>query len=286
MVELRKRKAPPPEQEQPAKKKPGPKSKVAKAKAVVQDKTAAAVESVQDVVGTNGAEAEAQKASTEAPAAPTKAAGGVPQVGDIVSLDGFGGEVETYDGRKVTLKQLLDDSKSGVVLFTYPKASTPGCTRIEPKTPFTEKKTDISQGTTQACAFRDGYDTLTSTGLSIYGLSSDGPKANTTFKTKYSFQYSLLSDPKHTLISAIGMTPKPSDKKTKRGVFVLDKSGKVLLAQTGGPLPTVDAVKRLVDGQRGDKAGADKEPSKEDVDKAKTASEVADTAAKLDAPAA
>lgn len=39
-----------------------------------------------------------------------------------------------------------------------------------------------------------------------------------------------------------------SARKTKRGVFAIDKQGKVLLATTGGPIPTVDAVKTLVDG--------------------------------------
>lgn len=48
-------------------------------------------------------------------------------VGDTVSLEGFGGEVEANDGTKTTLRKLVDESDSGVVLFTYPKASTPGC---------------------------------------------------------------------------------------------------------------------------------------------------------------
>ncbi len=60
-----------------------------------------------------------------APAAP--AAAGKVAVGDVVALDSFGGEVETNDGDKTTLKKLVDESKAGVVLFTYPKASTPGC---------------------------------------------------------------------------------------------------------------------------------------------------------------
>lgn len=47
--------------------------------------------------------------------------------GETIIIDGFGGEIETNDGEKVTLKKLVDESKSGVVLFTYPKASTPGC---------------------------------------------------------------------------------------------------------------------------------------------------------------
>jgi len=51
----------------------------------------------------------------------------VPHVDDILDLEGFGGEIETNDGTKITLKKLVDDSTTGVVLFTYPRASTPGC---------------------------------------------------------------------------------------------------------------------------------------------------------------
>lgn len=49
------------------------------------------------------------------------------KTGDTIKLQGFGGEIETNDGEKTTLEQLVDRSQSGVVLFTYPKASTPGC---------------------------------------------------------------------------------------------------------------------------------------------------------------
>lgn len=48
-------------------------------------------------------------------------------VGDTVSLEGFGGEIQANDSTKTTLRKLVDESDSGVVLFTYPKASTPGC---------------------------------------------------------------------------------------------------------------------------------------------------------------
>jgi len=50
-----------------------------------------------------------------------------PGVDDIIDIETFGGEIETNDGEKTSLKKLLEESKSGVVLFTYPKASTPGC---------------------------------------------------------------------------------------------------------------------------------------------------------------
>ena len=101
MVELRKRKpAAEPPAPPPSRKKSNPVTKaVDKAKeAITGNKT-------------NGA--------TSASSAVT--------VGETISLDGFGGEVETHDGDKTTLKKLVEESKSGVVLFTYPKASTPGC---------------------------------------------------------------------------------------------------------------------------------------------------------------
>lgn len=247
MVELRKRKTPPPAPARPAKKKAGAKpatSKAGKAKAAV----AAKVEAIKEVVtgGPNGAK-------KSAPAA------GAPSVGDSIDLASFGGEIETHDGTKTTLAKLVEDSKAGVILFTYPRASTPGCT-------------------TQACLFRDAYAPLTTTGLSIYGLSSDSPKANTAFKTKHNLPYTLLCDPSATLIKAIGM--QKAAKGTKRGVFVVDKAGKVLAAEGGGPQATVDVVKKVVDSQD---APADKEvKEKEDTELAQVASEVADSAAKLD----
>jgi peroxiredoxin Q/BCP len=113
MVELRKRKTPPPAVEQPAKKKTGPKPKAAEIKEAVAGKVENVVEAVKGALGgsaTNGASAASD-----------------PKVGDVIDLEGFGGEIELQDGKKTTFKQLVEESKSGVVIFTYPKASTPGC---------------------------------------------------------------------------------------------------------------------------------------------------------------
>ncbi|OCK83620.1 AhpC-TSA-domain-containing protein [Lepidopterella palustris CBS 459.81] len=248
MVELRKRKTPPPAPVRPAKKKAGAKpaaSKVSKTKAAVAAKVEEAKEAVTG--GTNG----------ETKAAP---AAGAPSVDATIDLSSFGGEIETNDGTRTTLAKLVEESKAGVVLFTYPRASTPGCTK-------------------QACLFRDGYDQLTGTGLSIFGLSSDSPKLNTTFKTKQNLPYTLLCDPSQTLIKAIGMHRAP--KGTKRGVFVVDKAGKVLVAEEGGPQSTVDAVKKIVGSESATEAAAEAK-EKEDTEVAKTADEVADTAEALD----
>ncbi|KAK5708908.1 thioredoxin peroxidase dot5 [Elasticomyces elasticus] len=147
-----------------------------------------------------------------------------PTAGQSITLEGFGGEVETSEGEKTTLAKLVRECKAGVVLFTYPKASTPSCTK-------------------QACLFRDAYASLTATGLSIYGLSIDSPKTNTRFKTKQSLPYPLLCDPSSSLISAIGLA---KGKSATAGVFIIDKAGKVLVVDAGGPQATVDTVTKLV----------------------------------------
>lgn len=257
MVELRKRPAPPPAAP-PAKKKAAPKSKAKKEDV----KTEEAVAEEQPVAADNTATEDAAKDAPAETKAKTSSAS-PPKQGDKIDLEGFGGEIETNDGQKTTLAQLAQSSKKGVVLFTYPKASTPGCT-------------------TQVCLFRDSYEPLTATGLAIYGLSTDSPKANTTFKTKQKLPYPLLCDPGATLIKAIGFKKAP--KGTQRGVFVVDKEGKVLAVEAGGPAATVEVVKKLVDSMGGDKKEVEKieEKEAENEKAAETAAEVADVAKGLD----
>jgi thioredoxin-dependent peroxiredoxin len=93
--------------------------------------------------------------------------------------------------------------------------------------------------------------------------------------------YDLLCDPKATLIGAIGLKKSPSG--TVRGLFVVDKEGKVLAAEPGSPAGTVAAVKKLlgVDSQ----APAAEEAKKKHVKEAQAATDVANTAEKLDTTA-
>ena len=121
-VELRKRKEAPPAPVRPTKKKAPTKAKKPESEQTVVEKAQEVVgetlEAVKDaVVGESNGE----------PAKPAATSGGVPKVGDKIDLTAFGGEVETNDGDKTTLAKLVEESKGGVVLFTYPKASTPGC---------------------------------------------------------------------------------------------------------------------------------------------------------------
>ncbi|KAK5127395.1 hypothetical protein LTR85_006734 [Meristemomyces frigidus] len=261
MVELRKRPAPPAAPPPKAKKAATKKAKGKKSDAAKEEKPPASnpaedpsagipegaggVSATADIATAEDAKEVAAKVEAEAVKGKKGAKGGkaeAPTSGSSIDLEGFGGEVETNDGDKVTLAKLVADSKAGVVLFTYPKASTPGCT-------------------TQACLFRDSYEPLTGTGFSIYGLSTDTPKSNTTFKEKQKLPYALLCDPKATLISAIGFKKAP--KGTTRGVFVVDKSGKVLAAEAGGPQATVDVVKAVVKEMGGDPKSAGIEKAEE-----------------------
>ena len=162
------------------------------------------------------------------------------------------------------------------------------------------------------CLFRDSYEAIVAAGFSVFGLSRDSPKANTTFKTKQNLPYSLLCDPAATLIGAIGMKKAPSG--TTRGVFVVNKEGKVLVAEAGGPAATLEAVKKVLpndvvketaetekvdDTAEGSKEEAKVEEGKPDTEMAEptangaaektdkaapadVAAEVADTAEKLD----
>ncbi|ROV98802.1 hypothetical protein VPNG_08401 [Cytospora leucostoma] len=238
-VELRKRKAPvaAPAPEPPAKKQSKVTKAASKAKTTVKGKQAKATPKPNPEAApkseaapkTNGAKASAPKK---------------PEVGDTIDLSAFGGEVTLNDGTTTTLASLIEKSGSGVVLFTYPKASTPGCTN-------------------QACLFRDSYEPLTAGGLAIYGLSRDSTKSNTSFKTKQKLPYLLISDLSGSLIEAIGLKKAPSS--TQRGVFVIDKKGKVLLAEPGSPAGTAAAVKKLVESEAAN--GAEEAKDKETEEK-------------------
>ncbi|KAG0701836.1 thioredoxin-like protein [Suillus ampliporus] len=97
-------------------------------------------------------------------------------------------------------------AEKGVVLFLVPKADTPGCT-------------------TQACGFRDIWQEFTSLDYDIYGVSADSSTAQGKWQTKKQLPYPLISDPKRSLIGALGAA---DGNKTKRSHFVFEKGGKLL----------------------------------------------------------
>lgn len=81
------------------------------------------------------------------------------------------------------LVSLSDFKGKKLVLFFYPKASTPGCTA-------------------EACNLRDNVDRFRESGYEILGASADSPKRQSNFKNKFELPYDLLADEDHTLLNA------------------------------------------------------------------------------------
>lgn len=118
------------------------------------------------------------------------------------------------DGSKVALK---DFKGQRVVVYFYPAAMTPGCTK-------------------QACDFRDSLDALAATGIAVVGISPDKPEKLAKFREQDGLTFPLLSDPEKKVLEAYGaFGEKKLYGKTVVGVirstFVIDAKGKVELAQ-------------------------------------------------------
>jgi len=85
-------------------------------------------------------------------------------------------------GVSVNLRSLQG---SYVVLYTYPKNNTPGCTA-------------------EACSFRDSSAEISQAGAKIYGISGDSVASHAKFKAKHQLNFTLLSDPEHKVLQALG----------------------------------------------------------------------------------
>jgi thioredoxin-dependent peroxiredoxin len=122
--------------------------------------------------------------------------------------------LEDADGNPVALK---DHRGRRVVLYVYPAAMTPGCTK-------------------QACDFRDSLDKLNAEGFDVIGLSPDKPAKLAKFRERDAITFPLLSDPEKKVLTAYGaFGEKKLYGKTVVGVirstFVIDAKGKIELAQ-------------------------------------------------------
>ena len=91
-------------------------------------------------------------------------------------------EVTDQDGNTVTEKNF---EGKRIVLYFYPKDSTPGCTA-------------------EACNLRDNFDALKEAGYEIYGVSKDSQASHQKFIGKYSLPFTLLSDPSTQMLQAFG----------------------------------------------------------------------------------
>ena len=94
-------------------------------------------------------------------------------------------EFEALDEQGNTVK-LSDYKGKKLIVFFYPKASTPGCT-------------------VEACNLRDHYSELQNNGYELLGVSADSQKRQQNFKNKFNFPFPLLADENKAVIDAFGV---------------------------------------------------------------------------------
>jgi thioredoxin-dependent peroxiredoxin len=109
--------------------------------------------------------------------------------------------------------RLADLAGKRVVLYAYPAAMTPGCTK-------------------QACDFRDSLSSLKAAGLEVVGISPDPPAKLAKFRERDGLTFPLLSDPDKSVLIAYGAYgEKQNYGRTVQGVirstFVIDASGRI-----------------------------------------------------------
>lgn len=118
--------------------------------------------------------------------------------------------VKDEQGNTVSLS---DYKGKKLIVFFYPKASTPGCTA-------------------EACNLSDNYKALQEQGYELLGVSADSEKRQANFKNKYKFPFPLLADEDKEVINAFGVWgPKKFMGREYDGIhrmtFLIDKNGVV-----------------------------------------------------------
>lgn len=131
--------------------------------------------------------------------------------------DGVTRTLEDYRGNKL-------------VIFFYPKASTPGCTA-------------------QACNLRDNYERFQEQGYEILGVSADSAKRQQNFKNKKELPFPLLADEEKEVIKAFGVWgPKKFMGKEYEGIhrttFVIDQDG--VISEVIGKVKTKEHAAQIL----------------------------------------
>ena len=101
-----------------------------------------------------------------------------------------------------------------IALYCYPKDMTPGCSQ-------------------EAMGFQDQQDEFLRLGVRIFGISADSVVSHARFATRDSLTFTLLSDPQHVLLEALGVwkgkrVAGHEFTETERSTFLIDPEGKIV----------------------------------------------------------
>ncbi|WP_437919126.1 thioredoxin-dependent thiol peroxidase [Sphingobacterium sp. LRF_L2] len=110
--------------------------------------------------------------------------------------------------------KLSDFLGKRVILYFYPKDNTPGCT-------------------TEACNFRDNYQSLVQDGFEVLGVSIDSEQSHQKFISKFDLPFHLLADEDQKIVNDYGVWVEKNmyGKKymgTARTTFIIDEQGTII----------------------------------------------------------
>ena len=122
------------------------------------------------------------------------------------------------------------------VLFFYPKAGTPGCTK-------------------QVCAFRDSIKAIRDEGAEVFGVSTDTVESQAAFHEEHHLAFTLLADPKGNVVEAYG-AKMPVLTMARRWTFIIDPDLKIRQVERDVD-PALDAKRVATEVARLKEAPAD-----------------------------
>ena len=128
------------------------------------------------------------------------------------------------DGKTVNFKDVY--AKGPTLVYFYPKADTPGCTK-------------------QGCSIRDSWSDLKTKGIQVLGVSEDKPESQKKFQEKYNLPHTLIADSDGKVAKAFAVDMMPIVGLTKRQSFLI-KGGKVvwnMLKDTSTDTHAADVIK-------------------------------------------
>jgi thioredoxin-dependent peroxiredoxin len=133
----------------------------------------------------------------------------------------------TQDGEELDLGSLYAQGR--VLVYFYPKADTSGCTA-------------------QACSLRDSYEVLQKKGVTIVGVSTDGPKAQKAFKEKHRLPFTLIADEKKTVTKAFEVPLTFGF--AKRQAFLIEDGQLKWIDREASTKEQADDVLKVLDGKK------------------------------------
>jgi len=147
----------------------------------------------------------------------------------------IGDKIPAVLGKDQNVREIKASNFAGkkLVLYTYPKANTPGCTA-------------------EACSLESHKDELKAEGYEIVGVSKDKEETQAKFADKYSLSFPLIADTGTTLLQSLGAW---GEKKmygkttvgTIRTTFLVDEEGIVRAIFTGKEIKTKTHAEQLLE---------------------------------------